>query len=141
VSRASEAPLIIQHDDREHSNKTNSYIDCECRTGTEKYASAVASIFSPETAQADLIKCTIKDDKTIELLWRLEGVISQGGFQFKFKPYTGKTVYSLSDETGKIVRQDETWDISQLDVFVGLFFPQLGAPAAPPAGELRQKYA
>lgn len=101
----------------------------------------MASIFSPETAKADLIKCSIKDDNTIELLWRLEGVISQGGFQFKFKPYTGKTVYSISNQTGKIVRQDETWDISQLDVFVGLFFPKLGAPAAPPADELRQKYA
>ena len=83
----------------------------------------------------------MNDDDTIELLWRLEGVITQGGFQFKFKPYTGKTVYTLSNQTGKIVRQDETWDISQLDVFVGLFFPQFGAPAAPPADVLRKTIA
>lgn len=115
---------------------------CDQRhAGTEKYASAVASIFSPDTARADLIKCSVRDNETIELLWRLEGVITQGGFQFKFKPYTGKTVYTLSSESGKIVRQDETWDISQLDVLVGLFFPQLGPPAAPPADVLRQKYA
>lgn len=107
--------------------------------GTQKYADAVASIFSPDTAKADLITCKIASPSTIELTWRLEGVISQAGVDFKFKPYTGKTVYTLSKDTGKVLRQDETWDISQLDVFVGLFFPQFGAPAAPPADVLRQQ--
>lgn len=107
--------------------------------GTEKYASAVASIFSMETARADLISCHITSPTTIELTWRLEGVISQAGFDFKFKPYTGKTVYTLAADSGKIARQDETWDISQLDVFLGLFSPQLGAPAAPPAEVLRKQ--
>jgi hypothetical protein len=101
----------------------------------------VASIFSPESARADLITCKITGPSTIELTWRLEGVISQAGIDFQFKPYTGRTVYTLSKDTGKVMRQDETWDISQLDVFMGLFLPQFGAPPAPPADVLRQRAA
>jgi hypothetical protein len=48
-------------------------------------------------------------------------------------------VYTLSPSSGKVVRQNETWDVSQLDVFLGLFFPQLGAAAAPAAEVLRQQ--
>jgi hypothetical protein len=105
--------------------------------GTEKYAAAVASIFSPDTAHADLIRCRIVGPQTIKLDWRLEGTIRQGGLTFKFKPYTGTTLYTTDERTGLIVSQDEAWDISQLDVFVSLFLPSFGAPPAPPADVLR----
>lgn len=109
------------------------------RVGTEKYADAVASIFSPETARADLIKCAVTGPRTIELSWRLAGVITQGGAAIRFKPYTGSTVYTMSARSGKIEQQEETWDISRLDVFVSLFFPSFGAPPAPPIEELRAR--
>jgi hypothetical protein len=75
--------------------------------------------------------------QTIELRWRLEGTIKQAGLSFKFKPYTGTTLYTTDERTGLIVNQDESWDISTLDVFVSLFVPSFGFPAAPPAEVLR----
>lgn len=105
--------------------------------GTEKYAKAVSEIFSPKTSQADLISLQITGSDKIELEWRLAGVITQGGIDFKFKPYLGSTVYTLDECSGKIRRQDETWKISTLDVFISIFFPSFGAPPAPPADELR----
>lgn len=107
--------------------------------GTEKYAAAISSLFNPQTARADLLSCSVSSPNTIELAWRLEGTITQGGIPFKFKPYTGKTVYTASEETGRIVSQAETWDVSQLDVFVSLFFPSFGAPPAPRAEVLRSR--
>lgn len=109
------------------------------RTGREKYASAVASIFSPETARADLISCQITSPNQIDMRWRLEGSIRQAGLNFHFKPYTGSTTYVTSSETGQIVKQIESWDISRLDVFVSLFNPSFGAQPAPPVEQLRRQ--
>ena len=101
----------------------------------------MADIFSPETARADLITCRITSPSTIEVTWRLQGVITQAGRDFAFKPYTGSTVYTMDPVSGKIATQVETWDISQLDVFVSLFWPSFGAPPAPPADVLRARAA
>ena len=112
--------------------------------GRDKYAGAVATIFSPDTAHADLITSEVVDGDKIKFKWRLEGIITQAGISFQFKPYTGETIYTLSDETGKIVQQCETWDISIFDVFASIFWPRVskklgGAPPAPPADELRRQ--
>jgi hypothetical protein len=51
------------------------------------------------------------------------------------KPYTGTTVYTVDDSTGKITAHTETWDISALDAFVSTLLPGFGAPPAPPVAK------
>lgn len=51
------------------------------------------------------------------------------------KPYTGTTVYSVDESSGKIAAHTETWDISALDAFVSTLVPGFGAPPAPPVGK------
>ena len=47
--------------------------------GRDSHGKAVASLFSPETSHVDLISSRVVDKHTIEVAWRLEGVISQLG--------------------------------------------------------------
>ena len=46
-------------------------------------------------------------------------------------PTQGTTVYSLGPD-GRVVRHEETWDISALDAFASVLLPGFGAPPAPP---------
>lgn len=51
------------------------------------------------------------------------------------KPYTGTTVYTVDESSGKITAHTETWDISALDAFVSTLVPGFGAPPAPPVAK------
>jgi hypothetical protein len=55
--------------------------------------------------------------------------------QLRIKPYTGTTVYTVDESSGKITGHTETWDISALDAFVSTLFPSFGAPPAPPVAQ------
>jgi hypothetical protein len=48
------------------------------------------------------------------------------------KPYTGTTVYTLDERSGRVTQHTESWDISALDAFVSTLLPGFGAPPAPP---------
>lgn len=98
-------------------------------TGVEPYAKAIATLFDPAASRADLISIRAEGPSSVVLRWRLEGALQLGGL--KIKPYTGTTVYILGDD-GKIVRHEETWDISTLDAFLSTLVPSFGAPPAPP---------
>ncbi|EFJ46803.1 hypothetical protein VOLCADRAFT_92622 [Volvox carteri f. nagariensis] len=97
--------------------------------GVEPYVRALQALFDPSTSRADLISIRATAPSTVVLRWRLEGSLKLAGL--KIKPYTGTTVYTLSDD-GKVIRHEETWDISTVDAFVSTFFPGFGAPPAPP---------
>ncbi|KXZ49046.1 hypothetical protein GPECTOR_23g132 [Gonium pectorale] len=98
-------------------------------TGVEPYVKALQTLFDPSTSRADLISLQMTGPNTVALRWRLEGSLKLGGL--KIKPYTGTTLYTLSDD-GRVVRHEETWDISTVDAFVSTFLPGFGAPPAPP---------
>ena len=55
--------------------------DVRGSAGRENYGKAVATLFSPDTARADLIACNIRDDHTIELTWRCVRSVCPQRFQ------------------------------------------------------------
>lgn len=101
---------------------------CVQLAGPEKYSAALKVLFDPAASRADLLAISAPDDHTVVLRWRLEGALRLGGL--RIKPYTGTTVYTISD-AGQVARHEETWDISTLDAFVSTFVPSFGAPPAP----------
>ncbi|GLC45237.1 hypothetical protein PLESTB_000721900 [Pleodorina starrii] len=104
--------------------------------GVEPYVRALQTLFDPTTSRADLISIRTTAPDTVVLRWRLGGSLKLGGL--KIKPYTGTTVYTISDD-GKVVRHEETWDISTVDAFVSTFLPGFGAPPAPPVAPESQE--
>ncbi|KAG2488803.1 hypothetical protein HYH03_012603 [Edaphochlamys debaryana] len=98
-------------------------------TGVDRYLAALQALFDPATSRADLISLEATGPRTLLLRWRLEGKLKIGGLAIK--PYTGSTVYTLGED-GRVVRHEETWDISALDAFVSTLIPGFGAPPAPP---------
>jgi len=58
--------------------------------GWRAYTAAVANLFDPAESRADLISIRPVDDQTIEMRWRLEGVLKLPG-RPRIKPYTGAT--------------------------------------------------
>jgi hypothetical protein len=67
------------------------------------YVRALQVLFDPATSRADLISIAVTGPNTVDLRWRLEGSLKLGGL--KIKPYTGTTVYTISDD-GKVVRHE-----------------------------------
>ncbi len=63
--------------------------------GWRAYTAAVANLFDPAVSRADLISIRPVDDRTIEMRWRLEGVLKLPG-RPRIKPYTGTTRCSVS---------------------------------------------
>lgn len=101
--------------------------------GVEPYTKAVAALFDPEVSKADLISSEVSGSNSITLRWRLEGKLKIGNLPIK--PYTGTTVYTIDEDSGKITGHTETWDISALDAFVSTLLPGFGAPPAPPVAK------
>ncbi|PNH11715.1 hypothetical protein TSOC_001413, partial [Tetrabaena socialis] len=98
-------------------------------TGVGPYVKALQTLFDPTASRADLISLRVEGPDRVVLRWRLEGSLKIGGL--RIKPYTGTTVYTISPDR-RVVRHEETWDISTVDAFVSTFFPGFGAPPAPP---------
>lgn len=122
-------------------NLTADLYDPSCRfkdpttdvKGVEPYTKAVAALFDPEVSKADLLSSSVSGPNSITLRWRLEGRLKIG--QLPIKPYTGTTVYTVDESSGKITGHTETWDISALDAFVSTLIPSFGAPPAPPVAQ------
>lgn len=72
-------------------------------TGVEPYVKALQILFDPTTSRADLISISATAADKVVLRWRLEGSLKIGGL--KIKPYTGTTVYTISDG-GKVTRHE-----------------------------------
>ena len=58
--------------------------------GLRKYTAAVAQLFDAAESKAELISMRALDDRSLELRWRLEGVLQLPG-RPRIKPYTGTT--------------------------------------------------
>lgn len=102
--------------------------------GVQPYTAAVAKLFDPAKSKAELISLKIAGPDTMILRWRLAATLNIPGSP-AIKPYTGTTKY-VTNKSGLICKHLEEWDISALDAFVSVLFPNFGAPPAPPLSEL-----
>lgn len=102
--------------------------------GVQPYTTAVSKLFDPAKSKAELVSLKVSGPNTLTLKWRLAATLNVPGSP-AIKPYTGTTKY-VTNSSGLICQHLEEWDISALDAFISVLFPQFGAPPAPPLSEL-----
>ncbi|CAJ1965806.1 unnamed protein product [Cylindrotheca closterium] len=108
-------------------------------SGIEDYARGVYKLFDQETARAEIIS-TVRNDampNTITCTWRLSGKVSIGP-GLTIKPYICYTDFTVDEETGLIVQQEDRFDIPGYDILLSatlgqLFPPLIGTLLAAPA--------
>lgn len=102
--------------------------------GLKKYLLFASQLFNHQKSRADLLRPVEidRDENTLIAHWRIEGVINLP-WKPHVKPWTGHTVYHL-DENNLVEKHIEKWDITVLDAFISVIFPDwnFGAPPAPP---------
>lgn len=106
-------------------------------TGIQKYAEGVRKIFNQETARAQIISTRVAEDKphTITCTWRLSGKVDIGP-GLTIKPYIVYTDFTVDEETGLVVFQEDRFDLPGWDILLSAFFPFLiGKLTADPAPE------
>jgi Uncharacterized conserved protein (DUF2358) len=90
-----------------------------------KYLAALDVLFDPHSTLT-LQSIAVSKPRTITAQWTLGGYL-----KFPWKPFvpefTGGVTYTL-DETGLVVRQEETWGISPLEALRETFTPTPGPP-------------
>ena len=102
--------------------------------GVRPYTTAVSKLFDPSKSKAELVSLKVSGPNMLTLKWRLAATLNVPGSP-AIKPYTGTTKY-VTNHSGLICQHLEEWDISALDAFVSVLFPNFGAPPAPPLSEL-----
>lgn len=102
--------------------------------GVQPYMTAVSKLFDPAKSKAELVSLKISGPNMLTLKWRLAATLNVPGSP-AIKPYTGITKY-VTNNSGLICQHLEEWDISALDAFVSVLFPNFGAPPAPPLSQL-----
>lgn len=102
--------------------------------GVRPYTTAVSKLFDPAKSKAELVSLKVSGPNSLTLRWRLAATLNVPGSP-AIKPYTGTTKY-VTNNSGLICQHLEEWDISALDAFVSVLFPNFGAPPAPPLSEL-----
>mmetsp|Transcript_12215 Transcript_12215/g.29111 ORF Transcript_12215/g.29111 Transcript_12215/m.29111 type:complete len:286 (+) Transcript_12215:3-860(+) len=108
-------------------------------SGIEDYARGVYKLFDQETARAEIIS-TVRNDavpNTITCTWRLSGKVSIGP-GLTIKPYICYTDFTVDEETGLILEQEDRFDIPGYDILLSatlgqLFPPLIGTLLAAPA--------
>ncbi len=91
--------------------------------GLRKYLNAASNLFDSSKSTATLTNAKIVDAETVEVRWKIEGVLMLP-WRPVVKPWSGWTTYHL-DKDGLISHHEEGWDISVLEAFVGTIFPDL----------------
>ncbi|KAL3140305.1 hypothetical protein ABBQ38_004570 [Trebouxia sp. C0009 RCD-2024] len=102
--------------------------------GMQLYTAAVSKLFDATKSKAEMVSVNISGPNTLTLKWRLAATLNIPG-RPAIKPYTGTTKY-VTNDSGLICKHLEEWDISALDAFVSVLFPNFGAPPAPPLSQL-----
>jgi len=102
--------------------------------GIEDYAKGVRKIFDQDTAKAEIISSKVTDTNQITITWRLSGNVNIGPAGLTIKPYICYTDFTVDDETGLIVFQEDRFDIPGWDILLSALFPFLiGKVTSPPA--------
>ena len=91
-----------------------------------KYLAALDVLFDPQHSTLTLQSIAVSKPRTITAQWTLGGYL-----KFPWKPFvpefTGGVTYTL-DESGLVIRQEETWGISPLEALRETFTPTPGPP-------------
>ena len=108
---------------------------CSCLT---EYARGVLKLFDQPTSRAEIISTVVNTTvpNTITVTWRLSGNVNIGpGLQIK--PYICYTDFTINEENGLVVFQEDRFDIPGWDILLSALFPFLiGKVTKEPAPEV-----
>lgn len=111
-------------------NLTREVFDDRCRfvdptndvVGLSRYLTALGLLFDPATSEVTVRSVEVTSPTTIESVGTLEGYL-----RFPWHPKVDKYTYSMTHrvdpETGLIVEQSQTWDISGAKAIAETFTP------------------
>ena len=107
-------------------------------SGVEDYARGVYKLFDQDCSRAEIISTKVNPDlgpNIITVTWRLSGKVSIGP-GLTIKPYICYSSFTVDEESGLIVRQEDRFDIPQWDILLSALFPfligKVTKEAAPP---------
>lgn len=108
-------------------------------TGIEEYARGVLKLFDQDTSRAEIIGSVVNATvpNTITITWRLSGRVSIGPNGLPIKPYICFTDFTVDEDSGLIVFQEDRFDIPGWDILLSALFPFLiGKVTGEPAPEV-----
>ena len=110
-------------------------------TGIEEYSRGVLKLFDQSTSRAEIISTVVNTTvpNTITVTWRLSGGVSIGN-GLSIKPYTCYTDFTVDEESGLIVFQEDRFSIPGWDILLSALFPFLiGKVTSEPAPEVEPR--
>jgi hypothetical protein len=109
-------------------------------TGIEEYARGVLKLFDQDTSRAQIISTVVNTTtpNTITVTWRLSGGVNIGP-GLTIKPYICYTDFTVDEDSGLVVFQEDRFSIPGWDILLSALFPFLiGKITAPPAPEVER---
>ena len=110
-------------------------------TGVEDYARGVKKLFNQDTSRAEIISTLVNTTipNTITVTWRLSGGVNIGP-GLDIKPYICYTDFTVDEDSGLIVFQEDRFDIPGWDILLSALFPFLiGKVTSNPAPEVEPR--
>lgn len=111
-------------------------------TGVEEYARGVLKLFDQSMSRAQIISSVVNTTvpNTITVTWRLSGRVNIGPNGLPIKPYICYTDFTVNEESGLIVFQEDRFDIPGWDILLSALFPFLiGKITKEPAPEVEPR--
>lgn len=111
-------------------------------TGIEEYARGVLKLFDQDTSRAEIISAVVNSTvpNTITVTWRLSGRVNIGPKGLPIKPYICYTDFTVDEESGLVVFQEDRFDIPGWDILLSALFPFLiGKVTKDPAPEVEPR--
>ncbi len=108
-------------------------------TGIKEYAMGVRKIFDQDTSRAGIISTIVNPDipNTISVTWRLSGRVNIGPNGLPIKPYICYTDFTVDENSGLIIMQEDRFDVPGWDILLSALFPFLiGKITKAPAPEV-----
>ena len=108
-------------------------------TGVREYATGVRKIFDQDASRAGIISTIVNPDvpNTITVTWRLSGRVNIGPNGLPIKPYICYTDFTVDEDSGLIIMQEDKFDVPGWDILLSALFPFLiGIITKAPAPEV-----
>lgn len=95
-------------------------------TGIEEYARGVYKLFDQSSSRAEILSTVVNNTipNTITVTWRLSGGVSIGP-GLTIKPYIVYTDFTIDEESGLIVFQEDRFSTPGWDILLSALFPFL----------------
>jgi len=108
----------------------------------KEYARGVLKLFDQSTSRAQIISTVVNTTipNTITITWRLSGRVNIGPNGLPIKPYICYTDFTINEESGLVVFQEDRFDIPGWDILLSALFPFLiGKVTKEPAPEVEPR--